>query len=101
MKKAVMIIGAALLLTACDSGETKSNEDAEKAVGMPNPAYTYCIEEKGGKVENRPAESGDLAICILPDGTEIEVWELFRQEHPQPDADGGETGDQDGDGDSK
>lgn len=101
MKKAVMIVGAALLLTACDSGETKSNEDAEQKVGMPNPAYTYCIDVKGGKVEDRPGESGEVGICILPDGTEIEVWELFRQDHPQPDATGGEAGDQDGDGDNR
>jgi hypothetical protein len=44
---------------------------------VPNPAAAFC-EEQGGSV------SGDEPRCTLPDGTVVDAWEHYRQEHPDP-----------------
>jgi putative hemolysin len=65
---------AALALAACGGGgggtDTPSPEET-----MNNPASAYC-EELGGTV--------DLAtgVCTLPDGTQIDEWELYNRDNP-------------------
>jgi putative hemolysin len=54
----------------------------ETTANAPNPAAVYCIKI-GGKLRIEKSPQGDLGICMLPDGTEIEEWELFRRDHPQ------------------
>lgn len=53
---------------------------AEEKPQLPNPAAVYCIE-KGGKYEIRETGNGQVGICVLPDGTEIDAWDLFRTEN--------------------
>lgn len=55
------------------------------AVGMPNPASAYCIAQ-GGKLNIVDEAGGQVGYCTLPSGERVEEWELFRREHPQPDA---------------
>ena len=62
---------AGLLLVACGGGtDSPTPEDT-----MNNPASAYC-EELGGTV--------DLAtgMCTLPDGTQIDEWELYNRDNP-------------------
>lgn len=60
----------AFALAACGGGSDPAPEDT-----MNNPASAYC-EEQGGTV--------DLAtgICTLPDGTQIDEWELYNRDNP-------------------
>lgn len=68
------IAAAFALITGCTAPSQDTN------VGMPNPASAYCVE-RGGTVTivNRP--KGQVGFCTLPDGTQIEEWELYRRDH--------------------
>ena len=63
---------AGLLLVACGGGGTDSPTPEDT---LNNPASAYC-EELGGTV--------DLATgrCTLPDGTQIDEWELYNRDNP-------------------
>lgn len=54
-------------------------------VGLANPASVYCeSEDVGGFLTIRTdEEGGESGVCLLPDGTEIDEWELFRRDNPQ------------------
>ncbi|WP_454695972.1 putative hemolysin [Achromobacter aegrifaciens] len=53
---------------------------------MPNPASVYCIE-RGGTLDIQQRPEGSVSDCVLADGTRIEEWTFYRQNHPQaPDA---------------
>ena len=68
---------AAAMLSACAGAQPN------KAVGMANPASTYCIEQ-GGKLEMRKDETGaEYAMCHLPNGKVIEEWDFFRSKNAQ------------------
>lgn len=70
------IVGLSSILAAC-----ASSESAPPAIGMPNPASAYCLEQ-GGSLEIVPAPQGQAGMCTLPDGTVIEEWDLMRRDHP-------------------
>jgi uncharacterized protein len=50
---------------------------------LPNPAAVFC-EDSGGRYEIRNNGAGAYGFCILPEGSEVDAWEYFRQKHPQP-----------------
>lgn len=72
MKQLLVLLIPGLFLTAC----------AQQSVGMANPASVYCTE-KGGTVAIKDTDKGQIGICKLPDGSEIEEWELYRRDHKQ------------------
>lgn len=48
---------------------------------IANPASEFC-EEQGGTVEIVTDEAGSQSgICRLPDGSEVDEWEYYRQHH--------------------
>ena len=53
------------------------NNTQEPLIGMANPASVFC-EEQGGTLEIRMTDTGDIGICIFPDGSECEEWAFFR-----------------------
>ncbi|NLY64624.1 MAG: DUF333 domain-containing protein [Alcaligenaceae bacterium] len=65
-----------LILSACTGAEPATT----KPLNMANPASMHC-QEKGGKTIIKNGEHGQYGICRLPDGTEIEEWEFYRQHH--------------------
>lgn len=72
-----LVLGMAVLISACQQTPTKSEAPA---IGMANPASTYCIEQ-GGKLRIEKTASGEVGICQLPDGREVEEWAFFRSSH--------------------
>jgi putative hemolysin len=42
-----------------------------ESVGIANPAAVFCAEQGGETVGPEP-------MCVLPDGTEVDAWEYFR-----------------------
>ena len=69
-------------LAACTSKDGATNEVAPQRVGMANPASEHCLK-KGGKVEiKKNVEGGEYGMCHLPDGSQVEEWELFRRDNP-------------------
>lgn len=51
------------------------------AVGAPNPASAYCVQQ-GGRVEIRTTAAGEAGWCHLPDGRVVEEWTLYRAANP-------------------
>ncbi|HDJ1438519.1 TPA: DUF333 domain-containing protein [Serratia rubidaea] len=89
MKKTLLLslLAGAALLQGC---QMKTNDDAPpppppppppRAIGMANPADVYCVKI-GGKLNPKENEHGQYATCTLPNGEEIESWQLFRRDHP-------------------
>lgn len=72
MKQLLVLLIPGLLLTAC----------AQQSVGMANPASVYCTD-KGGTLVIKDTGKGQIGICRLPDGSQIEEWELYRRDHKQ------------------
>lgn len=82
-----IIIMSTMSLAAAMAAGCSTNSEATKssdgAIGMANPASVYC-QEKGGKLSIRKDKDGnEIGICHLPDGTQVEEWELFRRDNPQ------------------
>lgn len=71
--KYLVLLSLSALATACAAPVTPGG-----GARMANPASQHCVDV-GGKlrIDNTPA--GQVGICQLPDGTEVEEWELFRQ----------------------
>ncbi|WP_425043654.1 DUF333 domain-containing protein [Primorskyibacter sp. S87] len=46
-----------------------------------NPAATFCIEN-GGRYDIREGNDGQVGICVLADGTEVDAWQYFRDSNP-------------------
>jgi len=44
---------------------------------IANPASVYCVRQ-GGRVEIVNTKTGQIGICVLPDGRRIEEWKFFR-----------------------
>lgn len=49
----------------------------------PNPATEYC-KSSGGTIEVADEETGDVAICVLADGTREDAWDYFYNSTPIP-----------------
>lgn len=71
---------AALAISAYALTETEPVD--APLVNIPNPASVYCIKI-GGKLRSEKSPQGERTFCVLPDGTEIEEWELYWRDHPQ------------------
>ena len=65
-------IVASLALAACGGDDDKKDDE----VGLANPASVFCVEQGGESVID-----GGSGICVLPDGTEIDEWEYYRNNH--------------------
>lgn len=69
--KRLLGISALFMLPAC------SPPEPAQSIGMPNPASAYCVK-RGGKLEIRSTQGGQVGYCHLPDGRVVEEWALFR-----------------------
>lgn len=77
MYKLTMLLGV-LILSGCSSPEPYAPQPP-KAVGMPNPAAVYCLEQ-GGKLMRVKTDTGERADCLLPSGERIDEWKLYRRD---------------------
>ena len=79
MKKALgttRAVLSALAISGCAQPQS-----AAPVIGVANPASVYCAQ-LGGKTRIEKTTAGERGICVLPNGTEIDEWELFRRDHP-------------------
>lgn len=70
---------ATLVLSGC--AQTTPGSTELPVVGMANPASVYCVKI-GGKLRIEKTTKGEQGICVLPNGTEMDEWTLFRGDHP-------------------
>ncbi len=79
------VVVAILLLSACAPAPAAptavpagSPAGTPGAIGIANPASTFCVE-KGNKLQIRNnADGSQYGVCIFPDATECEEWAYFR-----------------------
>ncbi|KGG83489.1 MULTISPECIES: DUF333 domain-containing protein [Comamonas] len=79
MKKALGTTSA--VLSALAISGCAQPQSAAPVIGVANPASVYCAK-LGGKTRIEKTTAGERGICVLPNGTEIDEWELFRRDHP-------------------
>ncbi|GLR10811.1 hemolysin [Mixta theicola] len=78
MKKSIMLLVA---LTVAGCSRQPAPQENSPAVGMPNPASVYCIQQSG-TLERGQTADGEINYCHLPSGERIEEWTLFRRDRP-------------------
>ncbi|WP_018633210.1 putative hemolysin [Neomegalonema perideroedes] len=84
-----LLLVAPVLLAACASRSSSSSDYSDAPppmAGMGNPASIYCesAEMRGVlSIRRTPDGGGEYGVCMLPDGSEMEEWALFRRDHPQ------------------
>lgn len=76
LKFAIAIVS--VLLAGC----TVSGPDPVMGLQLPNPASVYCIE-RGGTLDITETSQADVTTCVLSDGTRVDEWAFYRQNHPQ------------------
>ena len=81
-----LLLPLAVLFTAACAQEQPTRKPPP-VVGMANPASVYC-GSLGGKSVIQSGNNGQWGLCQLPDGKQIEEWELFRRDHLSKDAAG-------------
>lgn len=79
MKKALGTTSA--VLSALAISGCAQPQPAAPVIGMANPASVYCAK-LGGKTRIEKTTAAERGICVLPNGMEIDEWELFRRDHP-------------------
>ena len=77
-KTCIGIVVTSVLFAGC----TVSGPDPIMGLQLPNPASVYCIE-RGGSINIKESPQGDVTTCVLSDGTEIDEWVYYRQNHPK------------------
>lgn len=78
----VLVAAVGILLGCAPKGTTV--DAGTQRIGMANPASEHCVR-KGGKLEIRKDKGGgEFGVCHLPDGSQVEEWELFRRDNPKP-----------------
>ncbi|MBN1194172.1 MAG: protease inhibitor I42 family protein [Methanomicrobiaceae archaeon] len=74
----VAIAAAVVLLSPPEGTEPPGGPSA----GLANPAAVYCTEMGYGYEIRTDAAGNQYGVCILPDGTERDEWEVYREAHP-------------------
>ncbi len=72
---------AACIFTAAAAADAqeRSASDQDTLIGMANPSAVWA-EQMGYQYLTRTNPDGSqYGVCILPDGSEHDAWELFRQ----------------------
>lgn len=78
MTKHLAPLALTLAVAACAQSPAPSSSPAP-SVGLPNPASVYC-HKLGGKLTIQKSAGGQVGICSLPDGTQMEEWALYRRD---------------------
>ena len=45
---------------------------------LANPAATFCLDQDG-TYDIRDNADGQVGICVLPDGAEVDAWSYYRE----------------------
>jgi putative hemolysin len=52
----------------------------DETVAIANPASEFCVDQGGTLRIDTAADGGQVGICVLADGSEIEEWEYYRSQ---------------------
>jgi hypothetical protein len=78
-------IGLVLLFALCLSIPAAADDGMGPMIGMADPSAVWA-EEMGYEYQIRTNEDGSqYGVIILPDGSEVDSWQLYREAHPPED----------------
>jgi predicted secreted protein/putative hemolysin len=83
MDRIVYFIIAAVVVVAVGALAVLSAPDGQPEAGLANPAAVYCTEMGYGFEIRSDASGNQYGVCILPDGTERDAWEVYYEAHPR------------------
>jgi predicted secreted protein/putative hemolysin len=83
MDRIVYFIIAAVVVVAVGALAVLSAPDGQPEAGLANPAAVYCTEMGYGYEIRSDASGNQYGVCILPDGTERDAWEVYYEAHPR------------------
>lgn len=63
----------------CKAGTRLGHTSCDQAIGMPNPAAVFCVQN-GGTLEERSTANGVDSVCRFKDGSECGQWPFERRE---------------------
>ena len=72
------LVISALVISACGDDDDSDNDEPSNN-GLANPASVFCVEQ-GGQSTIVDTADGQAGLCVLPDGTEVDEWEYFREQ---------------------
>ncbi len=75
----VPLIVAALVATACGDDDGGDDDNEPNNNELANPASVFCVEQ-GGQSTIVDTADGQEGLCVLPDGTEVDEWEYYREQ---------------------
>jgi len=68
--------------------DEESGQQSEPMIGMPNPSAVWADEMGYQYVTRVDDQGGQYGVIILPDGTERDAWEAYREYLAQQDESG-------------
>jgi putative hemolysin len=81
-----VIIGIAILCfvlgCGCTGREAPPATPPQDHQSMGNPASLYCTSLGYESVVKKDANGSETGVCRMPNGTEVDEWELYRSTHP-------------------
>lgn len=84
VSSAILLPVLSMALAGCSLNMNPANQDPPKSspsAQLANPASVHCIS-KGGKLISKKDKKGNaFNLCQLPDGSQVEEWELYRRDH--------------------
>ncbi len=78
-------VGAAVLLlppAPVPAAGPEAAPLADPPVDLPNPAAAHCEEMGWGYEISTDPDGSRYGVCILPNGTERDAWEVYYGAHP-------------------
>lgn len=72
--RTIVCLAAAAMLLACAP-------QPPRPAGLVNPATSYC-HARGGRTLLGYTADGRDTLCFLPDGSLVDEWQLYRDDHP-------------------
>jgi putative hemolysin len=69
--------------------QDESGQQSEPMIGMPNPSAVWAGEMGYQYVTRTDDQGGQYGVIILPDGTERDAWEAYREYLAQQDDEAG------------
>lgn len=62
-------------------GVVGCGNDSDDEPQLPNPAAVFCVDQGGESVIVTDDDGSQRGVCRLPDGSEVDEWEYYRQFH--------------------
>jgi putative hemolysin len=89
---AALFLTAAYMVVPALADAGTGSQDQGMLIGMPDPSAVWAEQMGYGYATRVDAQGGQYGVIILPDGTERDAWEAYREYLAQQDESGQQSG---------